>query len=104
MPPAQLRLQQSAEYEGDDAWSWAVWIEGPEQELDRIDYVEYTLHPTFPKPVRRIGDRSTRFKLETGGWGTFTIYATVMHKDGSTGPRLEHELELSYPDGHATTA
>jgi transcription initiation factor IIF auxiliary subunit len=104
MSPETLHLRQSAEYEGEDTWTWAVWIEGPPHDLDRIAYVEYTLHPTFPKPVRRITDRSTQFRLETGGWGTFTIYATMVLKDGSTLPRLEHELELYYPNGQASTA
>jgi transcription initiation factor IIF auxiliary subunit len=96
-----LRLRQSADYEGGDSWSWAVWVEGSDADLDAIDYVEYTLHPTFPRPVRQIRDRSSKFRLETRGWGSFTIYATVVRKDGVP-LRLEHDLELYYPDGRET--
>ena len=44
--------------------------------LDRVKYVEYELHPTIPKPVRRSTNRSTNFRLATAGWGGFTIYRT----------------------------
>jgi transcription initiation factor IIF auxiliary subunit len=102
-----LHVEQSERYEGDGLkdhwWSWAVWVEGPESELDGIEYVEYTLHPTFPKPVRRIRDRATKFRLETGGWGVFTIYAKAVRKDGSVVP-LEHELTLRFPDGRRNLA
>lgn len=98
-----LKIKQDFEYKGKDWWKWSVWVDGPEQELDEIKYVEYTLHPTFSKPVRKIDDRSSKFRLETAGWGVFTIYAKVVHKDGGK-TLLEHDLELLYPDGTPTTA
>jgi len=98
-----LTIVQDCEYMDDDWWEWSVWIEGTEQELDDIKSVEYTLHPTFPNPVRRIEDRASKFRLKTAGWGGFTIYARVLHNDGSTTP-LEHELVLYYRDGTATSA
>jgi transcription initiation factor IIF auxiliary subunit len=98
-----LRLEQDFQYAGDDYWKWSVWVEGPDAELNQISQVTYTLHPTFPHPVRTISDRSSKFRLDTAGWGTFTIYATAEHKDGRKSA-LEHELELRYPDGRATTA
>jgi transcription initiation factor IIF auxiliary subunit len=101
--PNEFEIDQSATYAGDDWWEWSVWVEGRKADLDRIEYVEWTLHPTFPKPIRRIDDRSTKFRLETGGWGTFLIRARVEMKDGSS-IRLRHELELHYPDGKAATA
>src|SRR5262245_54551202 len=104
MAPEKLRLEQSESYVGDDTWSWAIWLEGESPELDRISYVEYTLHPTFPKPVRRVSDRSTRFRLEAQGWGAFTIYATAKYKDDSSAVRLKHDLELHYPSGKASPA
>src|SRR5829696_7156569 len=77
-----LELKQDSEYKGKDWWKWSVWIDGSEQELDQIRYVEYTLHHTFPRPVRKIANRSSRFRLDAHGWGTFTIYAKAVHKDG----------------------
>jgi len=92
-----LGIDQGFEYEGNDFWRWWVRLAGSDAELDAVDHVVYTLHPTFPSPVRTVADRSTSFRLETGGWGTFTIYARVVGKDGSE-QHLKHELELFYPD------
>jgi len=93
-----LRLAQNDHYEGDEWWTWSVWLDGPEDELDTVAQVEYTLHHTFPKPVRVIDDRSTRFQLDAAGWGGFTIHANVMFKEGKR-CKLKHELELRYDDG-----
>jgi|SRR5215467_556280 len=102
MASKALHLVQDQEYVGDGRddhyWSWSIWLEGAESELDSVDYVEYTLHPTFPKPVRRIHDRQTNFKLATAGWGVFRIYAKVFNKDGAVIP-LQHDLKLYFPSG-----
>ena len=96
--PTELEIQQSEKYEGDDWWKWAVWIEGSDEALDQVDYVEWTLHPTFPDPVRRVNNRAEKFRLETGGWGVFQIGARVQTKSGDSF-RLRHHLSLHYPDG-----
>lgn len=93
-----LKIEQSEKYEGDDWWSWSVWIEGPKRDLDAVESVEYTLHHTFRDPVRTIKTRQNGFKLSTGGWGVFPIYARASRKDGSI-VRLKHQLTLTYPDG-----
>lgn len=98
-----LEIQQGFEYQGDDWWKWWVWVQGHETELDQIDYVVYTLHPTFPHPVRSVKDRDTKFLLKTSGWGVFRIYANVVKKNGEE-IHLAHDLELKYPDGTPTTA
>ncbi len=98
-----LSIEQDFAYQGDDWWAWQIWIEGSDAELDQIDYVVYTLHSTFPRPVRVIKDRSTKFRLETASWGVFRIYAKVMRKDQQV-INLEHDLVLEYPDGTPTTA
>jgi transcription initiation factor IIF auxiliary subunit len=99
----QLRIQQGYHYQGDDWWDWWVWVEGPDEVLDEVAFVEYTLHPTFPNPVRTVRDRTTKFRLDTRGWGVFTIYVKVVAKDGSA-VMLSHALELSYPDGTPNVA
>jgi transcription initiation factor TFIID/TFIIF subunit len=96
-----LSLAQDSEYAGNDYWKWSVWLDGSADELDAVDHVVYTLHPSFANPVRTIADRSTRFRLETAGWGTFTIYARVVPADGGPEQHLEHELELYYPEDNA---
>jgi transcription initiation factor IIF auxiliary subunit len=74
-----------------------------DEALDQIDYVEWTLHPTFPNPIRKTRNRSEKYRIETGGWGVFQIGARVQTKDGSS-VRLRHSLSLHYPDGRETVA
>jgi len=93
-----LKIEQSEKFEGDDWWSWSVWVEEPKRDLDAVEFVEYTLHPTFRDPVRTIKTRHNGFKLSTGGWGVFPIYARAFRKDGSI-VRLKHQLKLTDPDG-----
>jgi len=99
----EFTIQQWQVYKGEDWWMWAVWVEGRDEALDLIDFVEWTLHPTFPNPIRKIRDRASKFRLETGGWGVFQIVARVQMKDGHQ-TKLRHYLELHYPDGTQTRA
>jgi transcription initiation factor IIF auxiliary subunit len=96
--PDEIKIEQWEKYEGDDWWAWAVWVEGEDKVLDQIKFVEWTLHPTFPDPIRKIYERSKKFRLETGGWGTFPIIARVQFKDG-TETKLQHDLQLHRPGG-----
>jgi transcription initiation factor IIF auxiliary subunit len=98
-----LKISQSFKYEGDDWWRWWIWLEGSETELDTVRHVVYTLHKTFPDPVRKVSERRSQFRLESRGWGTFRIYAKVVGKDGNE-QKLEHDLVLEYPDGTPTAA
>ena len=92
------KIAQDFKYEGDDWWSWWIWIEGADADLDKVDHVVYTLHSTFGNPVRKIKDRDSKFVLKTEGWGTFMLYGKVVLKNTEEIP-LEHELTLEYPDG-----
>ncbi len=88
-----LKIRQDQQYVSDDWWKWSIWVDGPQPDLDEIEKVVYLLHSTFPNPVRTVTDRDSNFRLETAGWGTFTIRAKVHFKDGRT-ESLAHELEL----------
>ena len=99
----EFTIDQWYKYEGEDWWKWAVWIEGSGAALDLIDYVEWTLHPTFPNPIRKISDRASKFRLNTAGWGVFQITARVQFKDGKQ-TKLQHYLKLQYPNGRQTKA
>jgi transcription initiation factor IIF auxiliary subunit len=75
-------------------WEWTVFIEGDEEQLSHVQCVEYTLHPTFPQPVRRICERGSgkqAFPLSASGWGTFQIAVRIMTKDGQI-CELKHDL------------
>lgn len=98
-----MEIAQDDRYKGNDWWYWSVWIEGSEEELDNVDHVIYFLHSSFPNPKRVITDRSTKFRLDTGGWGVFQLRAKVVKKDKSEST-LTHYLRLEYPDGTPTTA
>ena len=92
------KIAQGASYQGEDWWKWWIWIEAEPALLDKVDFVVYTLHFSFNDPVRKMTNRSAKFRLDTEGWGVFTIFARLHLKDGSKVP-LEHQLELEYPDG-----
>lgn len=104
-----IRVKQRSTYVRNSLWRWAVWLEGPDSDLDKIAYVEYTLHSTFPDPVRRVTRRShgvsvpfvTRrnegYRLESAGWGEFMIYIEVVTKSEEV-LNLQHYLRLDQPE------
>jgi hypothetical protein len=92
-----LHIEQSVRRAKTSWWEWAVWLEGEEVELDRVREVTYTLHPTFPQPVRTTADRASKFKLESAGWGEFMIFAGVKTIDAGD---LELHHWLSFGSEH----
>lgn len=92
-----IQIQQQTTPKGKDWWEWSVWLDGAKKELDAIDHVVYTLHPTFPNPVVSVANRKTGFRLDSSGWGEFMIYIQVKNKDGSTNKR-RHYLKFNDPD------
>jgi len=98
-----LRIKQEAIYTASDWWKWSLWLDGPAKELDQVDYVVYTLHPTFPSPVRRIADRESYFRLDSAGWGEFEVFLDIFFKDGQTRKR-KHWLRLRYPESKRVIA
>ncbi|MGQ0799390.1 MAG: pYEATS domain-containing protein [Pseudomarimonas sp.] len=98
-----LRIAQDSHYDGDDWWTWSIWIAGSAEALDGIERVEYQLHPTFPNPQRTVCHRPSQFKLNASGWGVFTIHAQVIARDGRVS-KLSHRLQLEYDDRPARFA
>ena len=66
-----------------DWYEWCVFVDEKPEVLQRIKSVEYTLHPSFPNPIRRVLDESSRFALFSSGWGGFDIAIDVEWKDDS---------------------
>jgi transcription initiation factor IIF auxiliary subunit len=91
---------QTQKYEGNQWWQWALWIQGSREDLEQVESVTYTLHQTFPQPVRIVTDRASNFRLQCAGWGVFTIPIEVRLKNGETVP-LEHELQFTFPEESA---
>lgn len=81
------------EKSGYDWYKWEVFVDEPDETLDKIEYVKYLLHPTFPNPERIVTDRSTKFALESSGWGVFKIIITIKFKNGTT---QETTYDLSF--------
>lgn len=96
-----IKVQQNYQYLGNKRWAWSVWLEGTDAELDKIDFVNYILHPSFPNPVVTINDRANNFRLESVGWGQFMIYIKVFTKDKQE-VELQHYLTLDFPEQEKT--
>lgn len=98
-----VQIRQSSTYVSDRRWDWSIWLAGPTSELDQIDCVTYTLHPTFPNPVRKIRTRRGGFRLQSSGWGEFTIYIDITQKNGEHF-QLRHDLKLSLESNEGTAS
>ena len=98
--------QNTSRPAGDRRWDWAIFIDPQSSYLDQIKCVEYTLHPTYPDPVRTVcvlGSIDQPFVLRSNGWGTFRIEVRVLYRDGSI-RELGHDLEFHdrpFELGHA---
>jgi transcription initiation factor IIF auxiliary subunit len=94
--PLKISAGNSATQVQSGWWNWTVFIEGSEDVLRSVRCVEYTLHPTFPDPVRTVCSRGTgreAFPLSSSGWGTFQIGIRVVLKDGRI-QELTHHLRF----------
>ncbi len=93
-----LKLTNTSHYVGKrgktDWWEWTAFVEGTNSELDKIDYVEYHLHPSFQNPIRRRKRREDGFALKSKGWGVFQLQAKVVYKDTNRRKVLKHLLEF----------
>lgn len=49
----------------------------PKDALSQVNSVTYTLHETFPDPVRHVTDRESGFKLKSKGWGEFQVKVEI---------------------------
>ncbi|MDQ3902816.1 MAG: hypothetical protein M3247_04055 [Thermoproteota archaeon] len=79
-------------------YNWSVSLYASDDILSRIRGVTYTLHPTFPDPIREVKDPTTRFELRSEGWAEFEIKADVHLDNGDTITKyhwlnLRHELK-----------
>ncbi len=94
---ATIRTGNTSRSLGGGRWEWAVFILASNEVLSQIQYVEYTLHPTFPEPVQRVTARGVEsgkgFVLKATGWGTFEIAVKVVFINGKT-RYLKHQLKF----------
>jgi len=76
---------------------WTLYVRGPQDE-DLSTFVEkiaFTLHPSFPDPVRVI--TTPPFEISETGWGEFEAGIRIFFRDNSEQPiDLFHQIRL-YP-------
>ncbi|MFX0199172.1 MAG: pYEATS domain-containing protein [Candidatus Hodarchaeota archaeon] len=77
-----------------DWYDWCVFVNEEREIIEKINSVEYILHPTFPNPIRIVRDKDHCFSLLSSGWGTFKIKIKVHMEDGSVVDR-DHYLILA---------
>lgn len=78
---------------GRDHYHIATWLEGSDEELDRVARVEYRLHPSFKRPVRSSSDRGNKFSITLWAWGMFNVDAVLHFQDGTS---ESHNYYLNY--------
>jgi len=69
--------------ENHDLFAWCVFVDANREQLNAIREVEYTLHPSFPEPVKTINDPTHCFALQSSGWGDFALRVRTTFKDGT---------------------
>jgi hypothetical protein len=86
-----IATANTSAYLGNNRWDWTVFVDADPQTLGQISCVEYTLHETFPDPVRTSCSRENKFALSSNGWGVFQIKVRVLFHDKSE-RHLSHML------------
>jgi ABC-type phosphate transport system substrate-binding protein len=93
---AGITAENVAKSVGDNQWRWTIYVKGAQKDIDRIKCVEYSLHPTFRNPVRKVcerGEPTQPFSLTATGWGTFPVGIKILMKDGRN-MELKHQLKF----------
>jgi hypothetical protein len=80
---------------GNGQWDWTVFITADTATLNNIRCAQYTLHPTFPNPIRVVCERGSdarAFAHRSQGWGEFDIKIKITFQDGKTQLASHHLL------------
>jgi transcription initiation factor IIF auxiliary subunit len=78
----EISVSNTSHPDGSGRYSWTVFIKASNETLNSIEYLEYTLHPTFPDNVRTSKSRENGFSISTNGWGEFLIYVRIHFYNG----------------------
>jgi transcription initiation factor IIF auxiliary subunit len=83
---------------GRDRWDWEVRLVSDTNplELELVEKVIYTLHPSYERPTRVKTDIESGFALSEKSTGVFEIKATAIMRAGAP-VRYTHRLELFFP-------
>jgi hypothetical protein len=80
--PLTLLLEPVPEGADRDA-ALSVRLDGPQPELDQVEFVTYFLQSLVPHPLRHIRERADGFRLSDIGKHVLGIHARVHRRDGS---------------------
>ena len=72
-----------------------IIIQATDDVLDRIEFVKYGLHPSYPNPLQTVTDRKSRFKLKELAWGESTVRAGVKIKGQDEPINLSRYINLN---------
>lgn len=75
------RYPQKDKEFGRRMYAFNAIIQGQDDVLDRIEYVKYTLHRSYPNPIQTTTDRVGRFKLKELAYGESELRAEVKIKE-----------------------
>lgn len=93
----EFRIEQWSQYVGNDRWKWSCWIDAEPEPMSRISSVTWILHPTFSPSRITLKTRENQFRLDSSGWGTFTLRAKLDLTGGSS-LELRRALKLDHPE------
>jgi hypothetical protein len=79
---------------GRKAYIFHVKIKASYSIVNRIESVTYGL-PAWPKPIRKVTERKTRFELAELAWGPSTLYADVKIEKQDNIISLSHPIVLT---------
>lgn len=70
-------------------------IQAEKDVLDRIEYVIYHLHRSYPNPIQKVSKRETRFMLKELAWGGSLLRAEVKVKGQEELIKLSRYINLT---------
>src|SRR6516162_3389601 len=71
------------ETQGFKIYAFCFYIDAANPELNDVSAVEYTLHPSFPDPVRSSNDKNHAFALQSEAGESFTTHVRIFTKSRS---------------------
>jgi len=72
-----------------------VIVQANKAVLARIEYVIYSLHPTYPQPIQKKDNRKNQFELKELAWGEFILRAEVKVEGQNETIHLSRYINLS---------
>ncbi len=72
-----------------------VILQANKEVLDRVEYVRYSLHPSYPNKIQTKTDREKKFELKELAWGEFNLRAEVKIKDQEETISLTRYINLT---------